>query len=116
MPAVRFVCSGIRLNIPEDIESLPLRVILYAGETDQGAVAGFDRLPDVFDQIKALAHPRQSPDLRESGGNHCRCLFTQFSFTIIWFAHGGVSASNSRGLVSVVPARTDRDNLVFMSV
>jgi hypothetical protein len=27
-----------------------------------------------------------------------------------------VSASNSRGLVSVVPARTDRDNLVFMSV
>ena len=30
VPAVRFVCSGIRLNIPEDIESLPLRVVIDA--------------------------------------------------------------------------------------
>jgi hypothetical protein len=28
VPAVRFVCAGIRLNIPRNIESLPLRVIL----------------------------------------------------------------------------------------
>src|ERR1019366_1941783 len=68
VPAVRFVCSGIRLNIPEDVESLPLRVILYSGETDERAVAGFDRWPDVLDQIKALAHSRQSPDFRKVSG------------------------------------------------
>jgi len=97
VPAVRFVCSGVRLNIPEDVESLPLRVILYAGETDQSAVAGCDRLPDVFDQIEALADPRQGPDLREAGGNRYGCAFAQFSFTIIRFAPWvSASAPNSR--------------------
>jgi len=65
VPTVRFKCSGIRLNIPENVESLPLRVILDAGETDQSAVARLDRWPDVFDQIETLANPRQSPDFRK---------------------------------------------------
>ena len=30
VPAVRFVCSRIRLNFPEDVESLPLRVVIDA--------------------------------------------------------------------------------------
>jgi hypothetical protein len=57
-PSVRFVCAGVRLNIPENFEGLPLSVIFNAGETDERAVARLDGLPDVLDQIETLADPR----------------------------------------------------------
>lgn len=69
VPAVRFVCAGIWLDVPEDFERLPLRVILNTRKTYEWAVADFNRWLNIFNQIEALADTRQSAHGRRRGSN-----------------------------------------------
>jgi hypothetical protein len=54
VPTVRFVYSGVRFNFPEDIESLPLRIVIHTGKAYQRRVAGVWRRLDPLDKVQAL--------------------------------------------------------------
>ena len=56
VPAGFFDYLGIEFRLPKDFECLPLRVIIEAGEAQEGGFVGRGRGHPVLDEVLALAH------------------------------------------------------------